>query len=63
MECNKCKMKFNELYSKTKYNGNEDDNDYCGDCYFFQHGEYFTDTEFEVIDEKIVATRVKSELQ
>ena len=63
MECDKCGGKFDTLYSKTKYNGNDDDSDCCSECYFLTHSEYFIDTEFEVIDDKIVATRVRSELQ
>ena len=63
LTCKTCKCDCEVIYSKTLYNGNTDDNDYCAECFYFAHGEFFENTEFRVVDGKNEATRVKGVCQ
>ena len=61
--CDRCENDFEFIYCKTLYNGNTDNNDYCGECFYLTFGEYFVDTEFRIVDEKNDATNVKGRRQ
>lgn len=53
LECQECKQRFETLYIKNKYNGNNDDRELCGACYSDVHHEWFNDdVEFEYTNGK-----------
>ena len=41
MKCENCGQIFEELFSKSLYNGNKDGKYYCVDCFEEKHGEEF----------------------
>lgn len=65
VECARCKEKFEEVFIKNKYNGNDDDNQYCKHCYIHVHGDWdwYGETEFEVREGKNEYYRARGTVQ